>query len=102
MECLSLWKSAEEASLRAMTTRSHPALTRPRRAASLSLRLILLRVTAFPNRFPTAKPNLLIPSPLGRAINTSSLSDQLRPRRRANAKSLVLVRRWWLANGCGV
>ena len=66
-------KSSEAASLRAITTRSHPRATSEWRATSRSLRLIRLRTTAFPTFFPTVYPKRLVPSPLGRATKTSAL-----------------------------
>ena len=79
MECLSLWKSAEEASLRAMTTRSHPGGTWASLAASLSLRFILFRSTELPTRRPTENPNRVASERFGRTISTRYLSDQLLP-----------------------
>jgi hypothetical protein len=92
-ELLNVLKSAEAASLRAMTTRSHPCSRGANRIASLSLRFIRLRTTAFPIRLPTGNPARVTRRPLRRDTTTRNLSDRARPSRRTVAKSLDLVSR---------
>ena len=55
------------------------ALRRVRRTASLSLRFVLFRTTAFPTRLPTEKPTRLTSRWLRRATSTSHRSDHVRP-----------------------
>ena len=83
---------ADGASLRAMKTRSQPFKTVSRGIASLSLRFILFRITAFPTLLPTVKPNRVNSNSFGRTTSTSKSLDQLLPDRRTAAKSFPKVR----------
>ena len=81
------------ASFLAMNTRSHPFSMSAECAKARRRRLIRFLITALPTRRPTAKPIRLTSEPFRRANNTSRGSLQLRPRRRAAAKSLDFLRR---------
>lgn len=85
-----------------MKTTSHPFCTSVRREASLSLRLILFRTTAFPIRFPIVKPKRVTSRPFRRVARTRSLSAQLRPSRRTATKSFAFRRRCSFRMSCQI